>query len=451
MAASDVSAPVKPAVENGAFSSPNNPIEKLCVIGDPMIIEWKGVRHHALMRGAKLEIIATNLTGQKPRLAILPETSFLLTDMPKDYANAGFEFNSPLTMRFLRDGKVYAFKTMLLRVHSHPPLMVLEYPEKVEYHNMRSNERVGLILPVRITENGGAVCKMGTVLDISPAGIRIGLDAVEGIKVGGKLGLSFTLPNGVVVNHLTAAIRSLSEEHGKYLLGTSLLDYAPSMAGFCRQCEDFAAGIQTGRGEAMLELGKEAVIEFAKKHGWIMVRGWKPGVNGYILSEKPRGPLPPLSLGQEAVVRLENAGVVYGMAVTYKEALKKTNLCVFALHDDVMARKLREEERVQCFLPVSVRRAENRSGALDSGMIIDLCKGGLRFVTRAPMLVETGEMLSASFYPGGMGFMDGQKIRMMRVDGHGSWFEYAAQFVDMNQKDAKLLNDYIALYRAWAI
>lgn len=233
-----VSAPVQSPAGNSMLFMANNPIEKLCDVGEPMIIEWRGARYRTLMRGAKMEVIATNLTGQKPRLAILPETSFILADMPKNYANAGFEFNSPLTVRFLRDGKVYAFKTMLTRVHSQPPLLVMAYPDKVEFHNMRSDERIGIIFPARITEDGGSLSKMGAVLDISARGARIGLDEVNGIKVGGKLNLSFTLPNGAEVGNLAAVVRSISDENGKYLLGTSFVGHEAAMSGFCRQCAE---------------------------------------------------------------------------------------------------------------------------------------------------------------------------------------------------------------------
>ncbi len=201
----------------------------------------------------------------------------------------------------------------------------------------------------------------------------------------------------------------------------------------------------------MLGLGKEAAIEFARKNGQVMVRGWKQGENGYLLAEKPRGQLPPLTLGQGAVVRMEKKGVVYGMAVTYKELLRKTNLCFFAFQDDVIARTLRDEDRVQCLLPATVCRAQNQTAPVGSGIIVDLSKGGLRIVARAPMHIEPGDELAASFYPGGMGFMERQKMRLMRVSGSGSRFEYAGQFVDMDKKYAKLLDGYIAFCKAWAV
>lgn len=233
-----MNAPAKPPVETGVFFTTSSPVEKYCDVGSPIIIEWKGKRYRTQMRGAKLEMVATNLLGQKSRLAILPETSYFLTDMPREYASGGFEFNSPLTVRFLNAGKVYAFKTTLMRVHNQPPVLVLEYPEKVEFHNMRSDERVGIIFPASISENGGSGNKMGAVVDLSASGARLGLDTRDGINVGTNLNLSFTLPSGAAVSGLAVLVRNISEEGGKHLLGASFLRHEPAVRAFCHECSE---------------------------------------------------------------------------------------------------------------------------------------------------------------------------------------------------------------------
>ncbi len=201
----------------------------------------------------------------------------------------------------------------------------------------------------------------------------------------------------------------------------------------------------------MLGLGIEALIEYAKKSCPVMVRGWKTGEQGYLLTEKPRITMPPLLPGQEAVIRMEYKGMLYGMAVTYREFLKKTDLCYFTFQDDVIARSLRDDERIPCLLPVMVSAADSRSVDQDAGLIVDLGKRGIRFITRVPIYAESGDMRSVSFHLGGIGFLGRQKIRMMRVGSSGSQFEYAAQFVDMGGESAKMLDDYFAFCNAWAI
>ena len=201
----------------------------------------------------------------------------------------------------------------------------------------------------------------------------------------------------------------------------------------------------------MLGLGKGALIEYARKKGRVTVRGWKAGEQGYILTDKPGAPLPPLTPGQEAVIRMEHKGILYGIALTYKEHLGKTDLCYFSFQDDVIARSLRENERLACLLPVAINPLEGSPASQDAGMIIDLGRQGLRFVTRVPVHAVPGDMLLASFRPGGMGFLNRQKIRLIRVGGRGSRIEYAAQFVDMGDEHTNLLDDYIAFCKTWAL
>lgn len=235
----DVNASAKPASEIITLYTSGNPVEKLCAIGDPLIIEWKGKRYPTLMRGAKVEVIATNTLGGRGRISILPDLSFFIVDMPKGYAAAGFINNSYLTLRFLCRGAVYAFTAKMVRIHSQPALLVLEYPEKMQRYNLRSGERVSIVSRARITKDGGSTHQIGAVLDISTSGARLGLEAVDGISRGTTLHLSFVLPNGMAVSQLIAEVRNISEESGKYLLGVKLPVRDPAVDGFCRNCLDY--------------------------------------------------------------------------------------------------------------------------------------------------------------------------------------------------------------------
>ncbi len=232
----DVNASVKPAAAVVTLYTTSNPVEKLCAVGDPLIIEVKGRRYPTLMRGAKVEVIATNTLGGKGRISILPDSSFFITDMPKGNVAAGFVNNSDLTVRFLSGGSVYAFTTKLMRVHSQPPVLVMEYPERLQRYNLRSSERISIISKARISKDGNSSHIMGAVLDISRSGARLGLEAVDGIGLGMTLYLSFILPNGVAVNHMAVEVRNISEEGGKYLLGINFVDQDPAVGEFCRTC-----------------------------------------------------------------------------------------------------------------------------------------------------------------------------------------------------------------------
>lgn len=446
-------ASVAPKFEAGLTTLPtaSYPVEEYCAVGCPLSIELKGKRFHTQMRGAKAEFVTTNILGGKPRLTTVPETSYILADMPRNYASGGFEYNAPLLVRFLVEGSVYAFKTSLIGVHSHPPMLVLEYPNEMQRYNMRSSERVSLISPARISvEGAGPEVRVGAVLDISETGARIGLETKEGVSIGKKIFLSFTLSTGAAVNQLAAIVRSIDEEGGKYFLGIGFLGRDPVVREYCLECADIAANAYAMGNDTMLELHKEAVIEFARKNGKVVVRGWKEGKNGYLLTEKPQGGHMSIPIGQAATIRVENRGTIYGMAVTYREFLKKTDLCYFPFQDEVVAHSLRSEERILCQFPASIQQVENNGAKPGMGVIVNLGKGGLRFITRASLQAQPGDFLLIDFHPGGIGSIEQAKLRLMRVNGHGSQFEYAAQFMDLDAERAKVLEDYFAFYRAWA-
>lgn len=235
----DVNASAKPASEVVTLFTSSNPVEKHCAVGDPLIIEWKGKRYPTLMRGARTEIIATNTLGGRGRISIIPERSFIIVDIPKGNAAAGFINNAFLTLRFLCSGAVYAITAKMVRAHSQPPVLVLEYPEKMQRYNLRSGERVSIVSRARISKDGGSTHQVGAVLDISTSGARLGLENLDGIERGMTLHLSFMLPNGMAVSQLLAEVRNISEENGKYLLGVRLLGRDPAVDGFCRNCLDY--------------------------------------------------------------------------------------------------------------------------------------------------------------------------------------------------------------------
>lgn len=229
----------KPAAKIVMLYTASNPIEKFCSVGDPLIIEWKGKRYPTQMRGAKAEVIATNTLGGKGRISVIPESSFIIVDMPKGHATAGFINNAYLTLRFLCNGSVYAIVAKAVRVHSQPLVLVLEYPEKMQRYDLRNGERVSIVSRARVSQDGGVTHQLGAILDISSSGARLGLEVVDGIGLGVTLHLSFMLPNGMAVSQLTGEVRNISEENGKYLLGVRFLGRDPAVDGFCRNCLEY--------------------------------------------------------------------------------------------------------------------------------------------------------------------------------------------------------------------
>lgn len=148
---------------------------------------------------------------------------------------------------------------------------------------------------------------------------------------------------------------------------------------------------------------------------------------------------------------MEHDGILFGLAVTYRDCLGKTDLCYFTFQDDVISHSLRDDERLPCFIHAAISYADSPFAAKESGLIVDLGKRGLRFVTRIAMHAEVGELLSVNFEAGGIGFIGQQKMRLMRMNNLGGRYEYAAQFVDMCKEYDELLAEYLGFCKAWAL
>lgn len=429
----------------------NNLIEDYCAIGDPMILEMKGKRLGTLFRGAKSETITTNITGKKTRLEVLPGTSFLIVDTPKDFTSAGFEFNSPMNVKFLYGGSVYAFKTAIMLVHTHPPVLALEYPNQEQRYNMRNNDRLPIVTPAIVYANGGSDGITGAVINLSATGALVGLKSAAEISAGKKLKISFVLPSGAEVSQIAAVVRNVSQQSGNYLLGTSFEKQDPVVDIFCTKLSNIMENLNTVTSDEVLGLGKSAEIEFMHKIGKVTVRGWKSGEHGFLLTDKPQGPMPPLTAGDQALIHEVHKGALNCMAVTYKGSLKKTDLCHFTFNDEAVVRPLRAGERFLCLIPATVNHAESRSEEKISCVIVNLGQGGLRFLTGTSLYAEMGDIMNISFHLGGIGFVTQQKIRLMRTSRHGSWFEYAAQSMEMNEENMQRLNSYFEFHKIWAV
>jgi hypothetical protein len=198
----------------------------------------------------------------------------------------------------------------------------------------------------------------------------------------------------------------------------------------------------------MLEVGGEAVIEFDGARGTAVVRGWRIGEGGYVLTERPTGKIPSFPIGKEAVLRIKRNGTLYGAAVKYGEHLKKTNLCYLAFSQDLIAISLRKLERVSCVLPVSIRKETGDDDA-SKGVVVDLSLGGVKIICSVPINEREEQPLTMSFNPGGMGTVSGQKLKIVRSESVNGRHEYCGQFPEIPAHNQKLMESYFNFCKTW--
>ncbi len=121
-----------------------------------------------------------------------------------------------MTVRFVNDGIVYGFNSVLLGKLSHPRhLWVMTYPDLCERLSLRKSLRVPLLLLAAV---GGTEEKV-FVLDLSEGGAL--LEFNEELRVGDRKVLSFVLPNGRAVTGLGVIVKNVSKAENSLKVGTA--------------------------------------------------------------------------------------------------------------------------------------------------------------------------------------------------------------------------------------
>ncbi|MFH1091540.1 MAG: flagellar brake protein [Pseudomonadota bacterium] len=84
---------------------------------------------------------------------------------------------NPVVVKYFSDGNVYGFQTQVLGYlyKKRLVLVVLSYPEKVEVHHLRKEQRIDFFVPAKLTVAGNSV--EGLVVDISPGGCCFSFEA----------------------------------------------------------------------------------------------------------------------------------------------------------------------------------------------------------------------------------------------------------------------------------
>lgn len=101
-------------------------------------------------------------------------------------------------VKFIAGGQVFGFQSQVMAYLYKQRLILtlMTYPQEVETHRLRKEQRVDFIVPARL--NAGRTALKGFILDISPGGCRFALDSggdnlVRDLTPGKKVSLSFEM------------------------------------------------------------------------------------------------------------------------------------------------------------------------------------------------------------------------------------------------------------------
>jgi c-di-GMP-binding flagellar brake protein YcgR len=164
---------------------------------------------------------------------------YLLVKMPHvpDLAQKLYQKNH-IIVRYLHAGKVYGFRSTLVGMIREPMrLFVLAYPEDIESHNTRQNERFDCMIPASVKkpdDPDGEKWK-GLINDMSIGGCRFRAKAGDNpgaakLAVGSPLTLSFGFLGEDTWQTLETELRSLVIDNRQVTMGLSFredVDTAP--------------------------------------------------------------------------------------------------------------------------------------------------------------------------------------------------------------------------------
>lgn len=157
---------------------------------------------------------------------------YLITKLPHvpDLASKFYQKNHVI-VRYLHAGKVFGFRSTLIGAIKEPVrLFFLSYPESIESHNTRKNERFDCLIPASIQADGhpeGTEWK-GFINDMSMGGCRFRAKASDqpglvNLTVGEPLRVSFRFLGEETWQTLIMELRSLVVDKNQVTMGLSIM------------------------------------------------------------------------------------------------------------------------------------------------------------------------------------------------------------------------------------
>lgn len=153
---------------------------------------------------------------------------YLLVKMPHmpDIAMKLYEKNH-IIVRYIHAGNVYGFRSTMTGILKEPlRLFVLSYPEAIEIHSARKNDRFDCMIPasLRDAQDPGGEAWKGIINDISLGGCRFRVKLTDQIDltkrvVGSTLTISFGFLNEETWQVLETELRSMTMDKDQVILG----------------------------------------------------------------------------------------------------------------------------------------------------------------------------------------------------------------------------------------
>jgi c-di-GMP-binding flagellar brake protein YcgR len=140
--------------------------------------------------------------------------------------------NDTCTIRFLKDGVAYGFKSRVISVQFYPfPLMFIKYPDKIETLQLRVAPRFRVERPAKIFDATGVMLSEAVLVDISSGGCRLKLPTQNGMEFapGVNYSISFTFVEREF--RIDCVVRRLERDGEPQYLGMQFINMNEHITG----------------------------------------------------------------------------------------------------------------------------------------------------------------------------------------------------------------------------
>ena len=144
-------------------------------------------------------------------------------------AQTFFTPGEKVVVRFLYRGSVYGFQTEIISVVKVPAaLLFIQYPAKIEDHNLRNYKRIDCYLPSQLKV--GKMMFHSRIIDLSKGGCQVALEISEmenisnPMDVDQQVNLSFSLPGLAGEVNLEGVVKKICNDKHQIKIGMKFIE-----------------------------------------------------------------------------------------------------------------------------------------------------------------------------------------------------------------------------------
>ena len=188
-----------------------------------------GMKIQIQIEGAEVRLNSILVGVESNRYMIIKTPSAASSDKLKYKFFAG----NQVFVRYFHDGTAFGFKSSLIEAITTPEkLLFIEYPNKIEIHNLRAHNRLDCFLPTTIKIRDEE--RIGAILDINEKGCRFTFNYTDGqyfipVHIDDQIALLSQFPGVEKEKEIQGLVKNIIEEKNQTILGIAFDQIDPEV------------------------------------------------------------------------------------------------------------------------------------------------------------------------------------------------------------------------------